>query len=56
MEPCENGCEQYEAHCILGVSAEAVAEAAVSLLKSRLSKKLCQPYERYQTAKNTSAG
>jgi ADP-heptose:LPS heptosyltransferase len=56
MEPCGCGCEQYEAHCILGVSTEAVAEAAVSLLKSRLSKKLGQPYERYQTAKNTSAG
>jgi ADP-heptose:LPS heptosyltransferase len=56
MEPCGSGCEQYEAHCILGVFTEAVAEAAVSLLKSRLSKKLSQPYERYQTAKNTSVG
>jgi heptosyltransferase-2 len=35
-EPCTSSCEWHEAHCILGISVEAVREAARTLLASRL--------------------
>jgi ADP-heptose:LPS heptosyltransferase len=48
-EPCTRGCEWHEAHCILGVSVEAVREAAQTLLARRTGSTqgaaLCQPGE-----------
>jgi ADP-heptose:LPS heptosyltransferase len=35
-EPCIGSCEWHEAHCILGISVEAVREAARTLLARRL--------------------
>jgi lipopolysaccharide heptosyltransferase II len=35
-EPCASSCEWHEAHCILGVTVEAVQEAARTLLARRL--------------------
>src|SRR5262249_36177549 len=35
-EPCTTSCEWHEAHCILGVSVEAVREAARTLFACRL--------------------
>jgi lipopolysaccharide heptosyltransferase II len=35
-EPCTGSCEWHEAHCILGISVEAVREAARTLLARRL--------------------
>jgi ADP-heptose:LPS heptosyltransferase len=35
VEPCTRSCEWHEAHCILGVSVEAVREAARKLLARR---------------------
>jgi ADP-heptose:LPS heptosyltransferase len=35
-EPCSTSCERQEAHCILGISVEAVLEAARTLLARRL--------------------
>jgi heptosyltransferase-2 len=34
-EPCTSSCEWHEAHCILGISVEAVREAALTLLAPR---------------------
>jgi heptosyltransferase-2 len=34
-QPCTSSCEWHEAHCILGISVEAVAEAARTLLARR---------------------
>jgi ADP-heptose:LPS heptosyltransferase len=34
-EPCTSSCEWHEAHCILGISVEAVREAAQTLLAPR---------------------
>jgi ADP-heptose:LPS heptosyltransferase len=35
-EPCTTSCEWHEAHCILGISVQAVREAARTLLARRL--------------------